>query len=350
MSEKLKVGVAGLGQIAKVLHIHEYEESPDCELIAMYNGDLSFCKDVIAEYEPKGVKFYDNLDEFVNSGVQAISVCERNHLHASVSLKALEAGVHVLCEKPMALTLDDAQAMIDMANKKGLVLMIDQSQRYSKPHQKAREILQSGKLGKISHIQTTFAHPGPESWSKTSEWFFNKSISGFGPLADLGVHKCDLVRYLTGLEAKRIIAQKATLEKPGDVEDNSQALVQFDSGALGIISTSWTCHGTEDNSFTAFCENGVLRLSVEPGAPVVVYHKGAEKGQEREVFDVGEMVANTSDKWYLGVIQDFVDAVLGRKPNPIPGEESYKALEMVIAMEQSIETGNWVELPLKHDA
>ena len=344
MSEKLKVGVAGCGQIAKVLHIHEYDESPDCELVAMYNANLDYAKDVIAEYEPKGVKFYDDLDEFLKSGVQAISVCERNHLHAEVSIKALEAGVHVLCEKPMALTIEDARKMIETAKTAGKVLMIDQSQRYSKPHKKAREILQSGKLGKIYHIQTTFAHPGPEGWSKTSEWFFNKSISGFGPLADLGVHKCDLVRFLTGLEATRIIAHKTTLEKPGDVEDNSQALVQFDNGALGTISTSWTCHGTEDNSFSAFCENGVLRLSVEPDAPVVVYHK---ESKEREVFDVGEIVANDDDKWYLGVIQDFVDAILGRKPNPIPGEESYKALEMVIAMEQSIETGNWVDLPLK---
>ena len=343
MSEKLKVGVAGIGQIAKVLHIPEYLDSPDVELVAMYNGDLSFAKEAMAKFEPMGVKFYDDLDAFLASGVQAISVCERNHLHAPVSIKALEAGVHVLCEKPMALTLEDAQKMIDTAKATGTVLMIDQSQRYSKPHQKAREILQSGQLGKIYHIQTTFAHPGPEGWSKTSEWFFNKSISGFGPLADLGVHKCDLVRYLTGLEPKRIIAQKATLEKPGTVEDNSQALVQFDNGALGTISTSWTLHGGEDNTFSAFCENGALRLSVEPGAPVVVYHKGGD----REVYDVGEMQDNTQERWFLGVIQDFVDAVLGRKPNPIPGEEGYKALEMVIAMEQSIETGQWVELPLK---
>jgi UDP-N-acetylglucosamine 3-dehydrogenase len=343
MSEKLKVGVAGIGQIAKVLHIPEYLDSPDVELVAMYNGDLSFATEARAKFEPMGVKFYDDLDAFLASGVQAISVCERNHLHAPVSIKALEAGVHVLCEKPMALTLEDAQKMIDTAKATNTILMIDQSQRYSQPHKKAREILQSGKLGKIYHIQTTFAHPGPEGWSKTSEWFFNKSISGFGPLADLGVHKCDLVRFLTGLEPVKIIAQKATLEKPGTVEDNSQSLVQFDNGALGTINTSWTLHGGEDNTFSAFCENGALRVNVEPGAPVVVYHKGGD----REVFEITEMQDNTQERWFLGVIQDFVDAVLGRKPNPIPGEEGYKALEMVIAMEQSIETGSWVNLPLK---
>lgn len=343
MGEKLKVGVAGAGQIAKVLHIHEYAESPDCDLIAIYNGNLDFCQDVIAEYEPQGVKFYDNLDEFLASGVQAISVCERNFLHAEVSIKALEKGISVLCEKPMALTLPDAQAMIDAAKKSGATLMIDQSQRYSAPHKKAKEVLASGRLGRIYAIQTTFAHPGPEGWSKTSEWFFNKSISGFGPLADLGVHKCDLVRFLTGLEATKVMAQKATLEKNGTVEDNSQAILQMSNGALCMIATSWTCHGTEDNSFTAFCEGGVLRLNVEPGDPVVVYPKGGE----REVQDVGKIQANTEDKWYLGVIQEFVDAVQGKQPNPIPGEEGYKALEMVVAMEASIDSGAWVELPLK---
>lgn len=341
---KLKVGVAGVGQIAKVLHIGEYLASPDCELVAMYNGDLSLCADQVAKYEPRGVKFYDDLDQFLASGVEAISVCERNFLHAEVSIKALRAGVHVLCEKPMALTLADAQAMIDAADQAGRVLMIDQSQRYAAAHKVAKEVLDSGMLGRIYHIQTTFAHPGPEGWSKTSAWFFNKSISGFGPLADLGVHKCDLVRYLTGLEATRIIAHKATLEKQGTVEDNSQALVQFDNGALGTICTSWTCHGSEDNSFSAFCENGVLRVSVEPGAPVVVYHK-SPKGKTG--FEVAALADNTQETWSLGVIQGFVDAVLGRAPNPIPGIEGYRALEWVVAMEQSIETGTWVELPVK---
>jgi len=342
VAEKLKVGVAGAGQIAKVLHIHEYDESPDCDLIAIYNGNLDLCRDVIAEYEPKGVRFYDDLDAFLASGVQAISVCERNFLHAEVSSKALAKGISVLCEKPMALNLADAQAMIDTAAKSGATLMIDQSQRYSAPHQKAKEVLASGVLGRIYAIQTTFAHPGPEGWSKTSEWFFNKSISGFGPLADLGVHKCDLVRFLTGLEAVKVMAQKATLEKAGTVEDNSQAILQMDNGALCMIATSWTCHGAEDNSFIAMCEQGVLKVNVE-AEPVVIYPKGGT----RTVYDVGKIQANTEDKWYLGVIQHFVDAVLGRAANPIPGVDGYKALEMVVAMEQSIETGAWVELPLK---
>jgi predicted dehydrogenase len=342
VADKLKVGVAGAGQIAKVLHIHEYAESPDCDLIAIYNGNLDYCQDVIAEWQPKGVKFYDDLDAFLASGVQAISVCERNFLHAEVSIKALERGVSVLCEKPMALNLADANAMIKAAEKSGATLMVDQSQRYSAPHKKAKEVLASGRLGRIYTIQTTFAHPGPEGWSKTSEWFFNKSISGFGPLADLGVHKCDLVRFLTGLEPVAVMAQKATLEKKGTVEDNSQAILKMDNGALCMIATSWTCHGAEDNSFTAMCEGGVLKLNVEPGDAVVVYPKGGE----REVQNVGKIQANTEDKWYLGVIQDFVDAVLGRKPNPIPGIEGYKALEMVVAMEQSIDTGVWVSVPL----
>ncbi|HAZ64222.1 MAG TPA: dehydrogenase, partial [Armatimonadetes bacterium] len=100
MSQKLKAGVAGAGKIARVLHLHEWYESPDAELTAVYNGDLSFCQDVVAEYEPKGVVFYDDLDAFLDSGVQAISVCERNNLHASVSIAASKRGIHVLCEKP----------------------------------------------------------------------------------------------------------------------------------------------------------------------------------------------------------------------------------------------------------
>lgn len=345
MSQKLKAGVAGAGKIARVLHLHEWYESPDAELTAVYNGDLSFCQDVVAEYEPKGVVFYDDLDAFLDSGVQAISVCERNNLHASVSIAASKRGIHVLCEKPMAMNLAEAQAMIDAAKASGTQLMINQAQRYSPAHLKAREVMQSGVLGRIYHIQTTFAHPGPEGWSPTSEWFFNKSISGFGPLADLGVHKADLVRFLTGLEAVRVCGSKATLEKPGTVEDNSQALMLMDNGALAMLATSWTYHGGEDNSFVAMCENGVLKVNVEPGDSVVVYHKDPARG--REVYPTVAMQDNTQDRWDLGVVQDFVDAILGRKPNPVPGEAGYKALEMVVAMEASVESGSWVDLPMK---
>lgn len=344
MTEKLKVGVAAAGQIAKVLHIHEWEESPDCELIAIYNGDLSFIPDVIEEYEPRGVKFYDEFDEFLATGVQAISLCERNFLHAPLTIRALKAGVHVLCEKPMATNLEDAQAMIDAGQEGGVLLMIDQSQRYSPVHRKAKEVIESGLLGKMYHIQTAFGHSGPENWTPTAQWFFQKKYSGFGPLADLGVHKADLIRFLTGKEVKRVCGFRATLEKENtDVEDNSVGLLEFSDGTMGTLCTSWTTKGTEDNSFTAFCEKGVLRISVEPGNPLVVY--SAELGG-KVTFDVPPVQTNVEGQWFLGVVQDFVDAILGRKPCPIPGEEGYKALEIIVALDRSCEAGQWVELPL----
>src|SRR5207302_6424726 len=127
-----------------------------------------------------GAKPYTDYKEMLkNADIDAVIVAGPNSLHAQQSIDALAAGKHVLCEKPMATTREDARAMIDAAKKNKKFLMIGLNQRLMPPHVRAKEILQSGRLGGVLSFRTAFKHPGPEGWSVDAgkSWFFKKGAA-----------------------------------------------------------------------------------------------------------------------------------------------------------------------------
>ena len=136
-----------------------------------------------------------------NREIDAVSVCLPNHLHAEVTTAALKAGKHVLCEKPMATTMKDCEAMVATAEMVGKKLVIGHNQLLTPAHKRAKELIDSGLIGEILTFRTTFAHGGPENWSISpgpNTWFFNKEAAVMGAIGDLGVHKIYVIQYLTG--------------------------------------------------------------------------------------------------------------------------------------------------------
>src|SRR5205814_2538043 len=183
-----------------------------------------------------GAKAYTDYKEMLkSSAVDAVVVAGPNSLHAVQSIEALCAGKHVLCEKPMATTRDDAKAMLDAAKKNKKFLMIGLNQRLMPPHVKAKKILQSGALGNVLAFRTAFKHPGPEGWSVDAgkSWFFKKAQAFMGVAGDLGVHKADLMRWLLGQEFSEVGGFVTTLDKR-DAEGN---LVDLDDNAYLTLKT-----------------------------------------------------------------------------------------------------------------
>ena len=122
----LKIGIIGCGKIARVRHIPEYEENTNCELAAFSNRTFNLAQECEKNYRGKA---YATIKELLNSDGDAVSVCVPNKFHASVTIQALKAGKHVLCEKPMAITLEDCNEMVKAARESGKLLMIGQNQR-----------------------------------------------------------------------------------------------------------------------------------------------------------------------------------------------------------------------------
>ncbi|MBA4492849.1 Gfo/Idh/MocA family protein [Paenactinomyces guangxiensis] len=332
--KKVRVGIIGCGSIAKYRHIAEYADHPDVELAAFCDIVTGRAESFAAQYGGKAYRDYVEMIE--QESLDAVSICTPNVIHAPAAIAAAHAKCHVLCEKPMATSLEEAEKMIRAANENGVLLMIGHNQRLMPPHVKAKEILKEGSLGKVLTFRTSFSHGGPEGWSAdgSDSWFFRKQEAFVGAMGDLGVHKIDLLSWLLEEEIVEISAMLATLQKTGDVDDNAVMVARTESGAIGTITASWTHSPGEDNSTILYCEKGILKVGTDPVDQVIVERTDGSI----EKFQVGKMASNEEGgQVKSGVIDSFVRAILTNSPALIPGEDAIKALRVVMAAIKSSE-------------
>jgi predicted dehydrogenase len=344
----LNIGIIGCGRITQVRHAPEYTENPHCRIIGFYDVAPERAEAMAAEY---GGRAFATLAELLDSGVDAVSVCSANTDHAQATIAALEKGIHVLCEKPMATTLQDCERMVEAARRAGKLLMLGHNQRFAKAHVEARRLIQAGVLGKVLAFHTTFGHPGPEGWTgQANSWFFDRSRAAFGVLADLGIHKTDLIHYLLGEPIVKVSARIATLDKkypdgaPIDVDDNAYCLYETAGGATGTLHVSWTFYGQEDNSTRLYGTEGSLRLYDDPEASVILERR--DGSIERMQLD--RMTTNqeqtTGGRTSTGVIDAFVHSILTGEPPIIDGAEALRAMRVIFAADQSSKEGRVVSI------
>ena len=342
----IKIGILGCGKIAQVRHIPEYAANPDCQLVGFYNPTKSRAEDMAAKY---GGLAYDTAEELLaNPEIDAVSVCAANYAHAALSIQALKAGKHVLCEKPMATTLADCEAMVECAKKNGKFLMIGHNQRLAKAHMEAKRLIDAGLIGDIITFRTSFGHGGPETWAikpGKDTWFFDKSKAAMGVMADLGVHKTDLIQYLTGQRVVRTTARLVTLDKRGEdgeligMDDNAVCIYEMSGGAFGTMTASWTYYGAEDNSTVLYGTKGIMRIYDDPAHSIVVIKADGS----RKFYDV-EQIQTNDNQTASGVIDEFVAAVSEERPSILDAADVINSMKAVFASIRSAEEGRTVEV------
>ena len=342
----INIGIIGCGKIAQVRHIPEYAENPDVKLAAFFSPNRARAQEQADKY---GGKVYDTAEALLaDPGIDAVSICAANYAHAELSMQALNAGKHVLCEKPMATTLADCEAMVECAKKNGKFLMIGHNQRLAKAHMEPKRLIDEGLIGDIITFRTSFGHGGPETWSISpgkNVWFFDKKKAAMGVMADLGVHKTDLIQYLTGQRVGRTTARLVTLDKRGEdgeligVDDNAVCIYELSGGAFGTMTASWTYYGAEDNSTVLYGTRGEMRIYDDPAHSIVV--KLAD-GQE-QVYDV-EQIQTNDNQTKSGVIDLWVDCLKNNRAPEISGESALYAMRAVFASIESSQTGKTVEI------
>lgn len=344
----LKVGILGCGSIVKQRHGYEYFNHPDVEIKGFFDIKPERAQSLVDLY---GGKVYATADELIfDPEIDAVSVCVANALHAELTIKALKSGKHVLCEKPMAVTYEQCKSMVDAANESGKRLLIGQNQRLAPAHMRAKEILSSGVLGKILSFNTTFGHKGPEMWSMdkgANTWFFKKESAVFGSMADLGIHKIDLMRYLVGEDIVKVYSNMTVLDKkfpdgqPIEVDDNSVEVLTFKNGALGTVTTSWTHYGEECNATMIYCQKGILKLYADPEFSLQIVHEdGKVEKHAIDKLQTNEDAQQASS----GVIDEFVAAVTEGRPSILDADDVLKSMKAVFACLTSSEEGRAVEV------
>ncbi|XJZ27786.1 Gfo/Idh/MocA family protein [Bacillota bacterium Lsc_1132] len=339
---KLKIGVIGCGSIAQHRHLPEYKANPNVEIVAVCDINEARAKEIAEQY---GAAAYTSYEQLVkDSGVDAVSVCTPNYLHAPISICALQAGKHVLCEKPMATSSEEAEAMIQAAKENGKKLMIGHNQRFVPSHQKARQLIQSGEIGKIYSFRTAFGHGGPENWSVEGieGWFFQKEKAFVGAMGDLGVHKADLLRYVLGEEITEVGSFVETSAKDfATVDDSAVCVLKTESGIIGTLAASWAYVSKEDNSTIIYGEKAILRLEDDPIHSLVVQYANGEVVN----YQLGKIQSNDEGGQNNShVIEQFVNCILHDQASPVPGEEGKKSLAVILAALQSNETKQIVKV------
>ena len=342
----IRVGIIGCGKIAQVRHIPEYTANPDVEIAGFYDINLSRAEELAKTYGGKAYPTYEAL--LADPAIDAVSVCAANHVHAEISIAALKAGKHVLCEKPMAISLEECEAMVAAARASGKYLMIGQNQRLAKAHAKARELIAQGAIGKVLSFRTTFGHGGPETWSidpGRNVWFFDKTKAAMGAMADLGIHKTDMIQYVLDSKIVRTQAMLTTLDKRDatgnliGVDDNAICIYQMENGAIGTMTASWTYYAAEDNTTVIYGTKGELRLYDDPCYSV----RQINADGTRIDYQIDQIQTN-DNQTASGVIDLFVKSLVENTPPEISGENVLHAMKAVFASIESSATGRAVDV------
>lgn len=234
---KLRIGILGTGVINRDFHLPVLRNHPQAEVVAAANHRPESLKKLAADFNiPKTTTDFAELA--ADPDVDAVINSLPNYLHAPVTIQMLEAGKHVLCEKPMAMNVAEGEQMIAAAERSGRKLMIAHMWRFDREIVWLRDLIANGQLGRIfkvkSHAIWLFDGPKPGTWFVTPEF------AGGGALADMGIHSIDTMRFvLGGAKPVKVFATAGTFFKDIPLDDTATVMVEFEGGVAGLLEAGW---------------------------------------------------------------------------------------------------------------
>lgn len=252
----VRVAVVGCGAISRRAHLPALKAA-GADVTVFASGRASSATEARDEWG-SGTVVADWQAAVARDDVDAVVVATPNVLHADIAVAAAAAGKHVLVEKPMALTIAEADAMIAAAADAGVVLMPAHNLRLAPPLVAARQAIAAGRIGTPTAFMVALVHGGPLLWSPGSDWFVDGARAGGGALLDLGVHLADAARFLLGDDAVSVTAALGPTIGTG-VEESGVAHVVMRSGAFGSIEASWAADNP-NHAVTVIGDDGVIAL------------------------------------------------------------------------------------------
>jgi UDP-N-acetylglucosamine 3-dehydrogenase len=328
-ARKLRVAIIGTGNIADA-HARGFKaNAAEAEVVAVCDVDEQRAGEFAAKHD-FGTVYTDLTSLLGAEQPDAVSICTPNYLHAPQSIQALESGTHVLCEKPMATNLTDAEAMKAAAEWAGRVLYIGFNHRFIGKFNLAKQLLDSGEYGRLLAARIALGHGMYERLSRT--WFGNSALSGGGTLIDNGVHMIDMLRWYGGSITAISAQAHRLLATEGDVEDNAIAVMQLANGGIASLQCSWTWPPKYTLLFSMICEHGTLDLS---GNEVVAFKSGDEAPC---TLDTPVLDHNAEQ------VRAFLAAARGDQPPFVTPDDGLAAVRVALSAYESSKTGRTVTL------
>ena len=336
--KRYRVGVIGAGAIAQECHLPGYAKSKYAELAAFTDPAPARHREVTARFG--ALQGYRDYREMLrNERLDVVSVCTPNKFHCENVVAALEAGCHVLCEKPIAVSLKQADRMIAAARAARRKLMIGFTHRLLAGPRRCKALLEEKAIGKPFMIRVRFAHGGPyPGWAKNS-WFYNKDLAAGGARLDMGIHAIDLCLWLLG-PITSVSGRARTLIKKIEVDDNALAIFEFKSGAMGYMEVGWTSQ-PGFSGFEIYGTKGTLICNYLKGLEFCSGKASAGKDSTVEWSMIEKRPA--SGGWEIE-IDRWMDVVRGKERLTMTGTAGRNALEVALAAYKSSDSGRRIAL------
>jgi len=317
MPSRIGVGVIGCGTIADNAHLPSFFRLPDSKLVAVADKDEDRARKMAEKYSAEAW-YADYHDLLKRQDLEAVSICTPPHLHVEIAVEAAENKKYILCEKPIALKLSDADAMIEAAQRNKVILMISSPFRFDPAFQQLHKLVQRGVIGKPFMANAVFGNRGPGSRSD----FYWDTEKGGGVIQDIGVHHVDLLRWLMG-EVSDVTSITWRSKNDLAVEDNAILSLLFENGALGTLSLSWT-YPCIVCRVEMVGEKGILFAGLS--SDLRLYLAEGKVGKKLGVFTV----LVKGKKFYFEMIKHFIECVRKRQKPIVDGFDGKKALEIIL--------------------
>ncbi len=353
----LRAGIIGAGEIGQKGHFPGFQTA-GVEVVAVCDANKQRAEEVAGRL--KIARAYDDYNALLkDKDIDIVSVGLPNALHAPVSIAALKAGKHVLCEKPMTISVADAKRMIAASKRAGKLLSINQHMRFDATAQAMRAIAQTGALGKVYFAESKWIRQ--QGIPGYGGWFTNKDLAGAGALMDIGVHLLDLILFV--LDFPKVVAVKGLLtghlgkqaiglggwgidrktEGRFDVDDTAVATLTLKGGAQIHLRVTWAAMGPAEDRVTIYGSSGGLdRVNHFSPSPTLRQYQSVNGQIVESTPDISQYQPDAAA--WIKAIGAFVEAVRGNAPLPVLPEQALQVIRVLEAISESSAGGREVTL------
>lgn len=344
--QRTRIAILGAGFISEI-HMESYHRFiPEAEVVAVYARKSERAKEFASKH---GIaKSYSDIDTLLKeSDCEIIDICLPNYLHADACIKAAQAGKHIIIEKPLAVTLEEADEMIAACKSAGVKLMYAEELCFAPKYERVRHLVKEGAVGEVYMLKQSEKHSGPHT-----DWFYDVNLAGGGVLMDMGCHAFEWFRWMLGnTKPVSVYATMGTVLHKSRTkgEDNSVVIIEFENGVTAVAENSWAKHGGMDDRSEVHGTGGVVYADLFMGNAAISYSKhGYGYAMEKADTTVGwsfTVFEEVFNQGYPHELKHFVDCVRNDKQPVVTGDDGRVVLELIYAAYASAGTGKKIMLP-----
>ncbi len=344
MTKTVKVGMIGAGFVSDI-HAHAFKQFvPNAEVVAVASPNRA---GEFAKTHGIPHAFQDYREMLTLKDLDVVTIAIPNYLHCQAALDIAAAGKHIICEKPLCKTLEEADQMIEAAQKAGVLLMYAEELCFAPKYVRAKQLIQEGALGEPFLVKQAEEHDGPHM-----PWFWNVDLSGGGVLLDMGCHSVEYGRWVFGKpQVKSVTAYCNTFvhKERTKGEDHSIMIIEYEGDKINIAENSWAKGGGVDDRCEIYGTKGNTRADLLKGSSLWTYsQEGYGYAVEKAGTTRGWTFTMFEEVWNYGFpqeMQHFVNCVLGKEEPIETGEDGREVLKILYAAYQSAGEGRRIEFP-----